>query len=251
MVVRKGHGNRIAIRDATSAWTYAQVQEQANQVAHVLTEDLGLVPGNRVLMRGPNNAKLAICWLGVVKAGLIAVTTMPLLRSKELCEVIEKAQVSIALCDARFDEELLIAQKKCPVLKQIVNYNDNNAESLEHHMASKPLTFHNVETSADDVVLIAFTSGTTGKPKGTVHFHRDVLAICDCFPRYTLHMGQDDVCIGPPPLAFTFGLGGVLLFPLRFGASTVLLEKLTPDLLLDAIQTYRVTLTWTSPLMYP
>jgi 2-aminobenzoate-CoA ligase len=248
--VKKGYGSRIAIRDATSAWTYAQVLEQANQVAHVLTEDMQLVPGNRVLLRGPNNAKLAICWLGVVKAGLIAVTTMPLLRSKELCDIIDKAQVSAALCDARFDEELLLAQKKCPVLTQIVNYNTDGAESLEARMAAKPTTFHNVETAADDVVLIAFTSGTTGKPKGTVHFHRDVLAICDCFPRYTLHMGPDDVCIGTPPLAFTFGLGGVLLFPLRFGASTVLLEKVTPDLLLDAIQTYRVTITWTSPLMY-
>src|SRR5258708_884888 len=117
-------------------------------------------------------------------------------------------------------------------------------------MAAKSTMFHNVETATDDVVLIAFTSGTTGKPKGTVHFHRDVLAICDCFPRYTLHMGPDDVCIGTPPLAFTFGLGGILLFPLRFGGSTVLLEKVTPDILLDAIQTYRVTIPWTSPLMY-
>ncbi|MCC7450453.1 MAG: benzoate-CoA ligase family protein [Anaerolineae bacterium] len=248
--IERGAGYRIAFRDAHTALTYEQVCDQVNQIAHVLVEDMGLVPGNRILLRGPNNVKMAMCWLAVIKAGLIAVTTMPLLRAKELSQVIEKAQVTAALCDARFDQELIAAQEKFPILRQIVLFNDHGTASLESRMASKPTNFNNVETAADDVALIAFTSGTTGKPKGTMHFHRDVLAICDCFPKYTAHMTKDDVCIGTPPLAFTFGLGGILLFPLRFGASTVLMERLTPDTMLQAIQDYRATITWTAPTFY-
>jgi len=248
--IERGAGYRIAFRDAHTALTYEQVCDQVNQIAHVLVEDMGLVPGNRVLLRGPNNVKMAMCWLAVIKAGLIAVTTMPLLRAKELSQVIEKAQVTAALCDARFDQELIAAQEKFPILRQIVLFNDHGTASLESRMASKRTNFKNVETAADDVALIAFTSGTTGKPKGTMHFHRDVLAICDCFPKHTAHMTKDDVCIGTPPLAFTFGLGGILLFPLRFGASTVLMERLTPDTMLQAIQDYRATITWTAPTFY-
>jgi 2-aminobenzoate-CoA ligase len=248
--VEQGQGNRLAIRDANRTLTYAQVQEQANRVANVLVEDMGLVPGSRVLLRGANNSTMAICWFAVVKAGMIAVTTMPLLRAKELGDVIDKAQVSAAICDYKLDEELIAAQQKNPVLQQIVYFNDERPNSLESLMNYKSPTFKNVDTAVDDVVLIAFTSGTTGKPKGTVHFHRDVLAICDTFPKHTLGIAPDDVCIGTPPLAFTFGLGGVLLFPFRVGASTVLLEKLTPDLMLQAIRDYKATITWTAPTFY-
>jgi 2-aminobenzoate-CoA ligase len=248
--VEQGHGNRIAIRDANRTLTYAQVQEEANRVANVLVEDLGLVPGSRVLLRGANNATMAICWFAVVKARMIAVTTMPLLRAKELGDVIDKAQVTAAICDYKLDEELIAAQQKNPVLQQIVYFNDERPNSLESLMNYKSPTFKNIDTAVDDVVLIAFTSGTTGKPKGTIHFHRDVLAICDTFPKHTLGIAPDDVCIGTPPLAFTFGLGGVLLFPFRVGASTVLLEKLTPDLMLQAIRDYKATITWTAPTFY-
>jgi 2-aminobenzoate-CoA ligase len=248
--VRKGRSESPAIYSAEGMLTYGEVLAQANQVAHVLTEDMGLLPGNRVLLRGANSPQMAICWLAVVKAGLIAVTTMPLLREKELVEVIDKAQVNAAICDKRLDTELQSAQKKCPVLKQIVYFNDLGPDGLEARVANKPRRFKNVETAADDVVLIAFTSGTTGKPKGTVHFHRDVLAICDCFPKFTLGIKPDDICIGTPPLAFTFGLGGVLLFPFRVGAATVLLEKLSPDAMLKAIQDYHATMTWTAPTFY-
>jgi 2-aminobenzoate-CoA ligase len=176
--VAKGWGDRIAVRDDTISLTYTQLMEQANQIAHVLLEDLGLVPGNRVLLRGPNNPMAAVTWFGVVKAGMIAVATMPLLRQKELSQMVEKAQVTAALCDAPFDEELMNTQKHSPLLKTALYYNGNGeSDSLEARMATKPTTFQNIDTAADDVALIAFTSGTTGMPKGTMHFHRDILAI--------------------------------------------------------------------------
>ena len=248
--IENGWGDRIAIRGHDENLTYAQLLARANQVARLLLEDVGLVPGNRVLLRGPNNPMLAVCWFGVVKAGMIAVTTMPLLRQKELTEIIEKAQVSAALCDKRFDEELVSAQKKSPTLKEIIYFNSESLAGLEERMGGKPTTFENVDTAADDAVLIAFTSGTTGKPKGTMHFHRDVLAICDCFPKSIVDIQPDDICIGTPPLAFTFGLGGILLFPLRVGACSVLLEKFTPDSMLQAIHDFHATITWTSPFFY-
>jgi 2-aminobenzoate-CoA ligase len=248
--VQRGHGGHLALRDPNYTLTYQQLMEKVNQAARVLTEDMKLVPGNRVLLRGANNAMMAICWLAVVKAGLIAVTTMPLLRSKELKEIIEKAQVTAAICDKRLDAELLSAQAEMPLLQQIIYFNDSSADGLETRMESRPTTFEAVDTSAEDVVLIAFTSGTTGKPKGTMHFHRDVLAISDCFPKSIVKMTPDDVCLGTPPLAFTFGLGGVLTFPLRAGASTVLIEKMSPEQMLQTIDDYGVTITWTSPFFY-
>src|SRR5581483_5828019 len=208
------------------------------------------VPGNRILLRGANNATMAVLWFAAVKAGLVVVATMPLLREKELVDVTEAAQVGAALCDRKLADELLAAQKRCPVLTQIRYFNDDSPDGLEARMAAKPTTFEAVDTATDDVVLIAFTSGTTGKPKGTVHFHRDVLAICDCFPKSIVQMTPDDICIGTPPLAFTFGLGGILLFPMRVGGATVLIEKFTPDSMLKAIQDYRATITWSTPAFY-
>jgi 2-aminobenzoate-CoA ligase len=248
--VANGEGGRTVLGGPEGSITYAELLDQVNGICHVLRDDMKLVPGNRVLLRGANNARMAACWLAVAKSGLIAVATMPLLRAKELGDVIDKAQVTAALCDARLAEELKTAQTQNPVLRQIVYFNDPSPDGLEARMADKSTDCIACDTAADDVCMIAFTSGTTGKPKGTMHFHRDVLAACDCFPRHVLKPGPDDIFIGTPPLAFTFGLGGLLLFPMRVGASTVLLEKPTPDTLLQAIQDYRTTVCFTAPTSY-
>ena len=248
--VEAGQGGRAAIISPQGRWTYAELLEKVDRIAHVLRNDMGLATGNRVLLRGANNPMMAASLLAVMKAGLIAVPTMPLLRAKELKAVIDKAQVAAALCDAGLREELELARAECPSLASAVYFNDPAPEGLEARMARQPDSFQAVDTAAEDVCLIAFTSGTTGMPKGTMHFHRDQLAICDCFPRSTLETQADDIFIGTPPLAFTFGLGGMLLFPLRAGAATVLLEKLSPDSLLQAIQEYRATVCFTAPTFY-
>lgn len=248
--VEQGHGSAPAILSASGVLTYAQLQAKVDQVAHVLTAELGLVPGNRVLLRSANNAMLAICWLAVVKAGLVAVATMPLLRARELAEAIEKARISVAICDQQLQEELVKAQEHAPLLERILYFHTSEENGLEARMAAWSDPFKAVDTAADDTALIAFTSGSTGKPKATMHFHRDLLAICDTFPRSIVHLTQDDICIGTPPLAFTFGLGALLLFPLRVGAATVLLERLTPESMLQTIQRYRATIIWSSPLFY-
>ena len=193
---------------------------------------------------------LAACWLAVIKAGGIAVTTMPLLRAKELTEIITKAQVSHALCDARLAAELDSARARCPTLTHVVRYQSGEPTGLEAMAAGKATEFKNIRTAADDTCLIAFTSGTTGAPKATMHFHRDVMAACACWPKHVLRATRDDVFVGSPPLAFTFGLGGLLLFPLAAGASTVLLEKTSPESLVDAIEAHRATICFTAPTSY-
>jgi 2-aminobenzoate-CoA ligase len=248
--VDAGHGDRPCIRAPGLTWTYRDLLAHANRIAHVLVQDMGLVPGNRVLLRAANNPMLAACWFAVIKAGGIAVATMPLLRAKELTDIVAKAQVSHALCDARLADELRAAAAHCPTLAHVRYFNGEAGLGLEADAAGKPATFANVATAADDTCIIAFTSGTTGQPKGTMHFHRDVIAICECWPRHTLRAGADDVFIGSPPLAFTFGLGGMLCFPLRFGASTVLMERLTPDTLLETIRDFRATICFTAPTFY-
>ncbi len=245
--VRAGDGERVALRAPDGECTYAQLQAQANRMANLLVREMGLKPGNRVLLRGPNNPMMAAAWLAVFKAGGICVGTMPLLRAKELTEIIDKAQITHALCDRRLDAELELARPACPTLEQVRYWYD---DATDARIAAQPDAFDAVDTAADDVALIAFTSGTTGKPKGTVHFHRDVVAMCDCFPRSCLKPGKDDIFIGSPPLAFTFGLGGLLCFPLRFGASTALVERFTPETMLEAIQKFRATILFTAPTMY-
>ena len=245
--VARGQGARIAIRSPEGECSYAQLQAQANRIANLLTREMDLKPGNRVLLRGPNNAMMAACWFAVMKAGGICVATMPLLRAKELTEVIAKAEITHALCDKRLSKELLEAQSLCPVLGKINFWYDDATDGL---IAKQSAGFMNVDTAAEDIALIAFTSGTTGKPKGTMHFHRDVLAMSDCFPRSILGLRKEDVVCGTPPLAFTFGLGGMLCFPLRYGASTVLIEKHTPETLLDCIQKFEATVCFSSPVMY-
>jgi len=253
-MVASGQGDRPVIHTLIDGQkyhgTYRQLLARANQIAHVLTEDLLLVPGSRVLLRGPNNPMMAACWFGIIKAGCIAVATMPLLRAKELKQIIDKAKCAVSLCDVRLDEEMQLAQAQCPELKQVLYFNDGAPGSLEDALARKPQTFENVETAADDVALIAFTSGTTGQPKGCIHYHRDVVAMCDLFPRSCLKAKPDDIFCGTPPLAFTFGLGGMLCFPMRAGASTVLIEKLTPEDLLQTIQDFHATVCFTAPTFY-
>ena len=249
--LERGWGERTAILSPRGLrWTYAELMTQANRIARVLVEDLGLVPGNRVLLRGPNNPMMAACWFAVMKAGGIAVATMPLLRAKELTDIIAKARISHALCDSRLAAELAAARVACPTLAAVVHFETDGPEGLEARAATKPADFANVATAQDDTALIAFTSGTTGQPKGTMHFHRDVMASCACFPPHVLRPNADDVFIGSPPLAFTFGLGGLTLFPMSVGASTVLLEKVSPPDLLDAVARFGATVLFTAPTSY-
>jgi 2-aminobenzoate-CoA ligase len=253
-MVERGLGERPVFYTPNERWTYRELLERANRIARVLRDDFGLVPGNRVLLRAANNPMLVACWFAVLKAGGIAVTTMPLLRARELAVILDKAQISLALCDERLAEELEQARARAPVCDRICCFNGSGqpgaAAELETHMRRQAPAFDNVDSARDDVALIAFTSGTTGKPKGTMHFHRDVMAICDCFPRSTLRPTADDVFIGSPPIGFTFGLGGVVTFPMRFGASAVLLEAAPPDVLLEAIQEFRASVCFTSPTAY-
>ena len=248
--VEQGQGGRPCVQGAGVKWSYAELQAEANRIAHVLVEELGVLPGNRVLLRGANTPQLAACWFAVIKAGAIAVATMPLLRAVELGKVIGKAEVTHALCDAALADELAAAQAANPVLRGICHFRSAAPDGLEARAARHPAAFANVDTASDDCALIAFTSGTTGQPKGTMHFHRDLLAICRCWPPECLQPRADDVFIGSPPLAFTFGLGGLLLFPLSVGASAVLLEKASPELLLAAIAEHRATVCFTAPTSY-
>lgn len=261
--VLNGRGQRVALRGVTDidqhtglfSWTYAELQDKVNRIAQVLTQDMGLVPGNRILLRGGNSPMMAACLLASMKAGLVAVPTMPLLRARELATIIDKAQVSAALCDSLLAKELHPCMTEghahyAPSLRQIVEFRSPAAQGLEQRMQRHHSHFEPHPTSRDDVCLIAFTSGTTGKPKGTMHFHRDVLAMCDLFPRHVLKMDESDVVCGTPPIAFTFGLGGLLAFPLRFGASTVLLEKHTPESLLRTVAQYQATQCYTAPTLY-
>ncbi|HSJ10298.1 MAG TPA: AMP-binding protein [Longimicrobiales bacterium] len=240
-----GHDpDRTALLFPGGTWTYGELQHNANRIAHVLVDDCGLVPGNRVLLRGPNNPMMAACWFAVLKAGGVVVCTMPLLRARELSYILDRAQVTIALCDARVSAELEAAAAGSP-LRDMLAFSE-----LEARMEAKPDTFDSVATAADDVALIAFTSGTTGKAKGTMHFHRDVLAIADTFSKHVLKPEPDDIFCGSPPLAFTFGLGGLIIFPMRVGAAALLLEQASPPLLLDGIRAHGATICFTAPTAY-
>ncbi|HEV7208115.1 MAG TPA: AMP-binding protein [Mycobacteriales bacterium] len=242
------HGpDRPCLRSPTETWTYAETLRIANQVAHVLVTELGVVPGNRVLLRGPNNPWLIACWFATLKAGAVAVATMPLLRAGELRTIHEIANIDVVVCDHRFLADLDGAQLgDAPV----VAYGGPADDDLTRRAARQPAQFGDVDTAADDVALLAFTSGTTGRPKATVHFHRDVLAIADTFSRQVLRPNAQDVFTGTPPVAFTFGLGGLVVFPLRAGASTLLIEKATPEQLADLIAEHHVSVCFTAPTAY-
>ncbi|MGM1016093.1 MAG: AMP-binding protein [Actinomycetota bacterium] len=245
--------DRVALRgtapsgEAEEVWTYGELRERVNRVARLLTEDHGLQPGNRVLLRTPNNPWTAIVWLAVVKAGGIAVTTMVAWREGELSKVAARTLPSIAIVDHRYTADLVAAVVGASVRIIVLG---GPADALIEPSAHKPAHFTAVDTSADDVALFGPTSGTTGQPKITMHFHRDVLAIADTFGRHVLGIRAEDVIAGSPPLAFTFGLGGLVIFPLRFGAATVLLEKASPAALADAIDQHRVSVLFTAPTGY-
>ena len=251
-VAARGLMGKPFLRSDTITLTYADAGERINRIAQVLTEDFGLVPGNRVLLRGGNSIGMALAWLGVVKAGLIAVATMPLLRAKELAEIIEKAHISFALCDATLVAELNIAKEQTNKLQTVVLFNlINEPGSLAVLSSQKGGNFAPCFTSADDVALMAFTSGTTGKPKAAVHTHRDVLAACQAWPRHVLGATPDDIVMGSPPLAFTFGLGGLLLFPFAAGASVYFPSiAYTPEAMVKLINETRATIIYTAPTFY-
>ena len=253
--VAAGDGDRPVLHFHGGRWTYRQLLETANRIAHVLVEDLGVVPGNRVLLRGPNNPMLAACWLAVLKAGGVVVCTMPLLRVRELTYIADKAKIRLALTDARVAAECESAMSTTAEGfpregARVIHFHAAEYGSLESLMGGKPATFENCDTAADDPALIAFTSGTTGQGKGTIHFHRDLMAVCDTFAAHVLEADRDDIFCGSPPLAFTYGLGGLLLFPLHIGASTLLLEQASPPQLLQGIQEHRATVVFTAPTAY-
>ena len=240
--IKEGRGNSVCIRTFEGNWTYQDLYEKVNQIAHVLVDDLGLKSGNRVLIRSANNPMMVACWFAILKAGGIVVATMPLLRSKELITIIDCAEISHAFCDYELVDEMNLV--KSNFLKKVCFYRDSQLEKL---MQSKPKTFTNYHSKSDSVALIGFTSGTTGLPKMTSHYHRDILNICEAFPQYSLQPAAEDIFTGSPPLGFTFGLGGLVLFPMYFGASTFLLEKPSPDLLLKAIEEHKITICFTAP----
>ena len=237
-----GNGNNTCIQTFDTKWTYQDLYEKSNQIAHVLVENLGLKPGNRVLLRSANNPMMVACWYAVLKAGGIVVATMPLLRSKEISTIINCAQITHALCDIDLAEEMQLVSAE--TLKSVTYYGNND---LEQFMQTKPTTFSNYETKSDSIALIGFTSGTTGIPKMTAHYHKDILNICEAFPQYSLQPTSKDIFTGSPPIGFTFGLGGLVLFPMYYGASTFLIEKPSPDALLQAIQDYKITICFTAP----
>ncbi|MCT8972346.1 benzoate-CoA ligase family protein [Microbaculum marinisediminis] len=247
--VDEGKGDRTCLISPTETLTYAELQARVNRIANVLTRRLGMVPGGRVLLRSANTPMMVAAYFAVLKAGGVVVATMPLLRAKELAYPIQKAKIDLALCDVRLAEEMEKAKTQAPELQRIVYWGGGD-DTLEAMMADEPDTFEACDTASDDVCLIGFTSGTTGVPKGTMHFHRDMMAICDAYAMNVLRPIESDRFIGSPPLAFTFGLGGLVLFPMRVGASTVLLEAAPPDKLLAAIREFKATVSFTAPTAY-
>ena len=250
--VAAGHGDRIALIGNGRSRTYKELADWSNRIAHALVEDYGIVPGNRVLIRGPNNPAMVACWLAATKAGAVVVNTMPMLRSGELAKIVDKAEVSLALCDTRALDELVACAKNSRFLKKVIGFDGtaNHDAELDRAALATPVRFDAVRTGRDDVALLGFTSGTTGEPKATMHFHRDLLIIADGYAKEVLGVTPDDVFVGSPPLAFTFGLGGLAIFPLRFGAAAALLEQASPANMVELIEKHRATISFTAPTAY-
>ena len=250
--VERGFGDRIALIGNGRRRTYKELADWSNRLAHALVENYGVKPGNRVLIRSGNNPALVAAWLAATKAGAVVVNTMPMLRAGELAKIVDKAEVSLALCDSRIADELIACAKTSRFLKQVVNFDgtSNHDAELDRIALDKPVKFDAVKTGRDDVALLGFTSGTTGEPKATMHFHRDLLAIADGYAREVLNVTENDVFVGSPPLAFTFGLGGLAIFPLRFGATATLLESASPPNMIQIIETYKATICFTAPTAY-
>jgi 2-aminobenzoate-CoA ligase len=251
-ISHKGWGTQPLLRSSKITLSFSDVQDRVNRIAQVLTEDLHLLPGNRVLLRGGNSIGMALAWLAVVKAGLIAVATMPLLRAKELGEIINKAQPTVALCDAALLHELSMAQQQYPALQTIVPFNlMHDPNGMATRSSQKDGLFTACPTSADDIAMMAFTSGTTGTPKAVIHTHRDILAACEAWPRHVLRAKPQDIVVGSPPLAFTFGLGGMLIFPMWAGCSVYFPDTpYTPESMVDTIQAVGATICYTAPTFY-
>lgn len=251
-MVEKGFGDHVALIGNGRRRTYKELSDWTNRLANALVDDLGIKPGARVLIRSANNPAMVACWLAATKIGAVVVNTMPLLRAGELAKYVEKAEISYALCDTRLMDELTICAKNSPFLKTVVGFDgtaSHDAE-LDRLALDKPVHYDAVQTSNDDVALIGFTSGSTGEPKGTMHFHRDLLIIADGYASEVLGVTPKDIFIGSPPLAFTFGLGGLAVFPLRFGAAAILLENAAPPNLIEMIEQYRATVCFTAPTAY-
>jgi 2-aminobenzoate-CoA ligase len=251
-MVEKGFGDRTALIGNGRRRTYKELSDWTNRLAHALVENYGVKPGNRVLIRSANNPAMVACWLAATKAGAVVVNTMPMLRAGELTKIVDKAEISLALCDTRLTDELVACAKDSAFLKKVVGFDGtaNHDAELDRIALDKPVAFDAVQTGRDDVALLGFTSGTTGVPKATMHFHRDLLIIADGYAREVLKVQPDDVFVGSPPLAFTFGLGGLAIFPLRFGAAATLLEQATPPNMIAIIEKYRATISFTAPTAY-
>ncbi len=251
-MVERGFGDHTALIGNGRRRTYKELTDWSNRIAHVLVENLGLKPGNRILIRSANNPAMVACWLAATKAGAVVVNTMPMLRAGELSVIVDKAKISHALCDTRLKDELVSCAKSSNFLKTVVGFDGtaNHDAELDRLALEKPVQFDAVETSQDDVALLGFTSGTTGSPKATMHFHRDLLIIADGYAKEVLNVTPEDVFVGSPPLAFTFGLGGLAIFPLRFGAAAALLENASPPNLIEIIETYKATVCFTAPTAY-
>jgi 2-aminobenzoate-CoA ligase len=251
-IVEKGLGDQIALIGNGRQRTYKELADWSNRLAHALVENYGVKPGNRVLIRSGNNPALVAAWLAATKAGAVVVNTMPLLRAGELSKIVDKAEIALALTDSRIADELVACAKTSRFLKQVVNFDgtSNHDAELDRVALNKPVRFEAVKTGRDDVALLGFTSGTTGEPKATMHFHRDLLIIADGYAKEVLNVTPDDVFVGSPPLAFTFGLGGLAIFPLRFGATATLLENAAPAEMIRIIETYKATICFTSPTAY-
>ena len=251
-MVQRGFGDNTALIGNGRQRTYKELTDWTNRLAHALVEDYGLEPGNRVLIRSGNNPAMVAIWLAVTKAGGVAVNTMPMLRAVELAKIVDKAEIKLALTDSRMADELVACAKDNKFLQQVINFDGtaNHDSELDRIALNKSVKFQAVKTGRDDVALLGFTSGTTGSPKATMHFHRDILAIADGYAANILKVTPEDVFVGSPPLAFTFGLGGLAVFPLRFGATATLLETATPPNLIEIIETHKATICFTAPTAY-
>ncbi|HSF93233.1 MAG TPA: AMP-binding protein, partial [Paracoccaceae bacterium] len=251
-MVAKGFGDHTALIGNGRRRTYKELSDWTNRLAHALVENLGVKPGNRVLIRSANNPAMVACWLAATKAGAVVVNTMPMLRAGELSAIVDKARITHALCDTRLMDEMTACAKSSAYLKSVVGFDgtSNHDAELDRLALEKPVQFQSVPTSQDDVALLGFTSGTTGSPKATMHFHRDLMIIADGYAREVLQVVPEDVFVGSPPLAFTFGLGGLAIFPLRFGAAATLLENASPPNMIEIIEKYKATVCFTAPTAY-
>ncbi|WP_367717018.1 AMP-binding protein [Nitratireductor sp. GISD-1A_MAKvit] len=251
-MVERGFGDRVALIGNGRRRTYKELADWTSRLAHAMVEDYGVKPGNRILIRSANNPAMVACWLAATKAGAVVVNTMPMLRAGELAKIVDKAEIGLALCDTRIKDELVACAKDSKFLKKVVGFDGtaNFDAELDRIALDKPVQFDAVKTGRDDVALLGFTSGTTGTPKATMHFHRDLLIIADAYAKEVLQVTPDDVFVGSPPLAFTFGLGGLAIFPLRFGATATLLESATPPNMIEIIEKYRATVSFTAPTAY-